>query len=122
MHDITPFIAEAIKNSAMTSGIAAVFVVGSTAAITTIEYEPGLQKDMATAMERIAPTNAYYAHEERWRDDNGHSHIRASLVGPALVVPFAEKKLELGTWQQIVLIDFDTRPRSRKIIVQMIGE
>lgn len=122
MHDITPFVEEAIASGAISSGIATVFVVGSTAAITTIEYEPGLQKDMAAAMERIAPKDAYYAHEERWGDDNGHAHIRASLVGPALVVPFTEKKLALGTWQQIVLIDFDTRPRSRTIIVQTLGE
>jgi len=122
MHDITPFVEEAVVNSTMLYGIAVVFVVGSTAAITTIEYEPGLQKDMETAMERIAPKDAFYAHEARWGDDNGHSHIRASLVGPSIVVPFTEKKLALGTWQQIVLIDFDTHPRSRTILVQTMGE
>ncbi|GIV07337.1 MAG: hypothetical protein KatS3mg017_0539 [Fimbriimonadales bacterium] len=104
------------------NGIATVFVVGSTAALTTIEFEPGLVQDMHTALERIAPRNAPYAHEARWHDDNGHSHIRASLLGASLTVPIVGGRMTLGAWQQIVLIDFDTRPRTRTVHVQVMGE
>ena len=98
------------------------FRSGSTAALTTIEYEPGLvEEDMTAALERIAPREGRYAHEEAWHDDNGHSHIRASLIGPSLTVPIVDGVLPLGTWQQIVLIDFDTRPRTREVIVQVVG-
>lgn len=121
--DLTARVADCLKNAKLTHGIVAVFVVGSTAALTTTEYEPGLvNRDLKAAFEKIAPEDAPYLHEQTWHDDNGHSHVRASLLGPSLTVPFNERKLELGTWQQIVLIDFDTRPRSRKIIVQLLGE
>lgn len=122
MHDITRQVNQAVGESGLSSGIVSVFVVGSTAGITTIEYEPGLQQDMSTAFERVAPRDAHYDHEARWGDDNGHSHVRASLVGPSITVPFSEGELALGTWQQIVLIDFDTRPRDREVIVNVIGE
>jgi len=114
--DITEKI-QTVKN-----GIVFLFVPGSTAALTTIEFEPGLLADLPTALERIAPKGASYEHEARWHDGNGHSHIRASLLGPDLFVPFTRKKLMLGTWQQIVFIEFDVRPRDRTIIVQSMGE
>ncbi|MFQ3609957.1 MAG: secondary thiamine-phosphate synthase enzyme YjbQ [Fimbriimonadales bacterium] len=122
MVDITGLVEQAILESGVLNGIATVFVVGSTAGVTTIEYEPGLAEDMARAMERIAPRDAPYAHEERWRDDNGHSHIRASLLGPSLTVPIVNGQMVIGTWQQIVLVDFDTRPRNRTVHVQVLGE
>ena len=100
-----------------------VFAVGSTAGLTTTEFEPGLAKhDLKATFESIAPENARYLHEETWHDDNGHSHVRASLLGPSLTVPVVDRRMTLGTWQQVVLIDFDTRSRSRRIIVQVIGE
>lgn len=121
--DITPRIASAVASSGISDGTATVFNIGSTAAITTIEYEPGLvNHDIAAAYEKIAPENARYEHEETWHDDNGHAHVRASLLGPSLTVPIVNAELTLGTWQQIVLIDFDTRPRKRTVICQMIGE
>ncbi len=122
MVDITGLVEQAILESGVLNGIATVFVVGSTAGITTIEYEPGLAEDMARVMERIAPRDAPYAHEERWRDDNGHSHIRASILGPSLTVPIVNGQMVIGTWQQIVLVDFDTRPRNRTVHVQILGE
>ncbi len=122
MVDITGLVEQAILESGVLNGIATVFVVGSTAGITTIEYEPGLAEDMARVMERIAPRDAPYAHEERWRDDNGHSHIRASLLGPSITVPIVNGQMVTGTWQQIVLVDFDTRPRNRTLHVQILGE
>ncbi|HEY9783949.1 MAG TPA: secondary thiamine-phosphate synthase enzyme YjbQ [Candidatus Obscuribacterales bacterium] len=119
--DITSQVATIVHHSRIEGGIATIFVVGSTAGITTIEYEPGLVNDIKEAFERIAPLNAHYDHHERWGDDNGHSHIRASLLGPSITVPFCNKKLILGTWQQIILIDFDTRRREREIVVQLLG-
>jgi secondary thiamine-phosphate synthase enzyme len=106
----------------MNDGIATVFVPGSTAAVTTIEYEPGLLNDFPNMLERIAPQNITYEHEQMWHDGNGHSHVRASLLGPSLTVPFTNKQLALGTRQQIVLIELDTRSRDRSLIVQLIGE
>ncbi len=120
--DITDNLVKAVEHSKIRHGIATVFVAGSTAAVTTMEYEPGLCKDFPTAMERLAPRDAPYAHEARWGDDNGHSHVRASLVGPSLTVPVVNGELALGRWQQVVLIDFDTHPRDRTVLVQMIGE
>lgn len=121
--DITSRVAECIASGTIHSGIATVFVIGSTAGITTTEFEPGLAThDLKAAFESIAPEDGRYLHEETWHDDNGHSHVRASLVGPSLSVPLNETRLILGTWQQIVLIDFDTRPRERRIVVQVIGE
>ncbi len=122
MLDITGSVEQAILESGVVNGVATVFVVGSTAAITTIEYEPGLQQDMATLMERLIPRDAAYAHEARWHDDNGHSHLRASLIGPSLTVPIVNGRMTLGAWQQIILLDFDTRPRTRTVHVQILGE
>ena len=121
--DITPQTQRALANSRLTYGTITLFNVGSTAGITTVEYEPGLvNHDLAAAFERLAPQNDLYQHEQTWHDDNGHSHVRASLLGPSLAVPFIDGQLTLGTWQQIVLIDFDTRSRTRNIICQIIGE
>jgi secondary thiamine-phosphate synthase enzyme len=121
--NITDQVAAAVSKSDMTAGTVTVFNVGSTAGITTTEYEPGLADyDLKAAFEKIAPQNARYEHEETWHDDNGHSHVRASLLGPSLSVPVIDARLALGTWQQIILIDFDTRPRTRTVICQMVGE
>jgi len=122
MLDITGSVEQAILESGVVNGVATVFVVGSTAAITTIEYEPGLKQDMASLLERLIPRDAPYAHEARWHDDNGHSHLRASLLGPSLTVPIVNGRMTLGAWQQIVLLDFDTRPRTRTVHVQILGE
>ena len=121
--DITPDVHRALEKSGINSGTVTVFNVGSTAGITTTEYEPGLVNyDLETAFEKIAPQNARYEHEETWHDDNGHSHVRASILGPSLTVPFVDSQLTLGTWQQIILVDFDTRARTRTVICQIIGE
>jgi secondary thiamine-phosphate synthase enzyme len=121
--DVTGQAAELVAESGVSDGTVTLFSVGSTAGITTTEYEPGLVKhDIKAAFERIAPADGRYEHEETWHDDNGHAHVRASLLGPSLVVPIVEGKLTLGTWQQIILVDFDTRPRTRTIVCQIIGE
>jgi secondary thiamine-phosphate synthase enzyme len=121
--DITQQVGHAVAESGILAGTATLFVIGSTAGITTTEYEPGLvNHDIKAAFEKIAPENARYEHEETWHDDNGHSHVRASLLGPSLTVPVVEGKLTLGRWQQIVLIDFDTDNRSRQVVCQIIGE
>ena len=120
--DITDQIEGILDKSKLTNGTATVFVGGSTAGITTIEFEAGLLQDLREAFERLAPRDGYYAHNERWGDGNGYSHVRAALLGPSLQVPLVEGNLLLGTWQQIVLTDFDNRPRERKIVVQIIGE
>ena len=121
--DITGDTAEAVAKSHISNGTVVIFNVGSTAAITTIEYEPGLVNyDMAAAFEKIAPQNGRYEHEKTWHDDNGHAHVRASLLGPSLTVPIVDGQMTLGTWQQIVLVDFDTRPRTRTVICQVSGE
>ena len=122
MIDITRQTDEAIKASKLQDGIVIIFLSGSTAAVTTIEYEPGLKKDFPEMLARIAPDELEYEHDNTWHDGNGHSHVRASLVGPSLTVPFNNKSLMLGTWQQIVLLEMDTRPRERKIVLQMIGD
>ena len=122
MIDITSQTDEAIKGSGLQDGIVAIFVSGSTASITTIEYEVGLKKDFPKMLTRIAPREIEYEHDNTWHDGNGQSHVRASLLGPCLTVPFKNKGLMLGTWQQIVLLEMDTRPRGRKIILQLIGE
>lgn len=119
--DITGHVAAAVSGSGVTSGIATVFVVGSTAAVTTIEYEPGAVSDFNGLMDELAPRGADYRHHLRWGDDNGSSHVRAALLGPSLTVPFTDGNLELGTWQQIVLIECDTRPRRRELVIQVIG-
>jgi secondary thiamine-phosphate synthase enzyme len=120
--NVTEKVREVIENVNLKSGIVTVFVPGSTGAVTTIEYEPGLLKDFPAMLERIAPKNIYYRHEEMWHDGNGHSHVRAALIGPSLTVPFENKKLLLGTWQQIVFLELDVRKRDRELILQIIGE
>jgi secondary thiamine-phosphate synthase enzyme len=120
--DLTPKVQDVVARHGFREGQALVFVSGSTAGITTIEFEPGLLEDLPAAFERIAPRGMTYKHEEAWHDGNGHSHVRASLLGPSLVVPFHEGRLLVGTWQQIVLVDFDNRPRRREIVVQLSGE
>lgn len=120
--DITPGVEHAIAEANVSDGIVTLFVVGSTAALTTIEYEEGAVNDLGRAIERMAPRGMEYEHHLRWGDDNGHSHVRAALLGPSLSVPFIGGRLMLGTWQQIVLVDFDTRPRQRVVVAQIIGE
>jgi secondary thiamine-phosphate synthase enzyme len=120
--DITPQIQEEFQSSSIRNGHAALFVPGSTAALTTIEYERGVIKDLRKAIERIAPKDLYYEHDERWGDGNGYSHVRAALLGPSLHIPVIDGRLTLGTWQQIVLLDFDNRPRKRRIVMQIVGE
>jgi len=121
--DLSAQVSALIGQGKIENGIATVFVVGSTAGITTTEFEPGLvNHDLKKAFEDIAPEDGRYVHEQTWNDDNGHAHVRASLLGPSMTVPLIAKKLQLGTWQQIVLIDFDTRPRTRRIIVQVVGD
>jgi secondary thiamine-phosphate synthase enzyme len=120
--DITDKVSQFVKESKIEKGVVIVFVVGSTAAITTIEYEPGLGKDFPAMLSRLAPREIEYAHDNTWHDGNGHSHVRASLIGPSLVIPILEGHLTLGTWQQIVLVEMGTRPRERKIILQVMGE
>ena len=120
--DITPQVEQQIAKVKVDSGTVTVFVTGSTAGITTIEFEPGLLADLKEMWQRLVPENIPYAHDRAWGDGNGHSHIRASLLGASLVIPFSHKRLALGTWQQIVLVDFDNRPRSRQVVVQVMGE
>ncbi|HEB84868.1 MAG TPA: YjbQ family protein [Bacteroidetes bacterium] len=121
MIDLTSEIGRIISKHKMTSGTVTIFVPGSTASITTIEFEPGLKKDFPEAMERIAPSGARYHHDDTWHDGNGHSHIRSAVVGPSLTVPFAQGRLLTGTWQQVVLVDWDNRGRRREVIVQLMG-
>ena len=115
-------VRQAVSESSFLAGIATVAVVGSTAGITTIEYEPGAVADFNRLLEQLAPRDGAYQHHERWGDDNGSSHVRAALIGPSLTVPFTHSTLQLGTWQQIVLVECDTRPRRRQVVVQIIGE
>ena len=120
--NITEEVSSILARSKIKEGSVTVFVVGSTAAITTFEYEPGLIKDIRDLYEKIVPSNKRYSHDETWGDANGFSHLRAALQGPSLTVPFEKGKLVLGTWQQIVLAEFDNRPREREIVVQIVGE
>jgi secondary thiamine-phosphate synthase enzyme len=120
--DITPQVAEQLSKSGIDNGTVTVFVAGSTAGVTTIEFEPGLVSDLQELWQRIAPEGIPYSHDRRWGDGNGYAHVRASLLGASLVVPFSNKRLSLGTWQQIVLVDFDNRPRSREVILQITGD
>jgi secondary thiamine-phosphate synthase enzyme len=120
--DITEQVASKVHSSKINSGTVTVFVAGSTAGLTTIEYESGLIADFQALWDRIAPESLRYDHNERWGDGNGYSHIRAALLGASLVVPFNNQKLTLGTWQQIVLVDFDNRPRQRQVVLQIMGE
>lgn len=121
MVDITSEVVREVNDSGINNGAVTVFVAGSTAGVTTIEYEPGLVADFKDVWGRIAPKDIPYQHDRAWGDGNGHSHVRASLLGASLTVPFLNKNLTLGTWQQIVIVDFDNRPRAREIIIQIIG-
>ncbi len=120
--DITDYISDALDESEISNGTITVFVPGSTAGVTTIEYESGAVRDLKEVFSRLVPENEYYAHNARWGDGNGHSHIRASILGPSLSIPFSSSRLILGTWQQVILVDFDNRQRKREIILQIIGE
>jgi secondary thiamine-phosphate synthase enzyme len=120
--DVTEMVAATVAGSGCAAGIVTVFVVGSTAAVTTIEFEPGAVADLNRMFEKISPRHDDYRHHLRWGDDNGSSHVRAALLGPSLTIPFAEGKLLLGTWQQIMLLELDTRPRQRQIVLQIVGE
>ena len=122
VQDVTGAVERALADSRIRNGIATVFVSGSTAGITTIEFEPGVVSDLDRAFEQIAPRATEYKHHLRWGDDNGSSHVRAGLLGPSLTVPVRDSSLTLGTWQQIVLVEFDTRPRTREIVIQLLGE
>jgi secondary thiamine-phosphate synthase enzyme len=121
-HDVTRTVANDVRKSGIKSGVATVFVTGSTAGVTTIEFEPGAISDLNRLFEQLAPRAGEYRHHLRWGDDNGSSHVRAALLGPSLSVPFDGGALLLGTWQQIMLVEFDTRPREREIVVQIVGE
>src|SRR5215510_2244481 len=121
VQDVTPLVSRVIRGSSMSAGLATIAVVGSTAAITTIEFEPGAVADLNRVWEQLAPRDGRYEHHLRWGDDNGSSHVRAAMLGPSLSIPFDDGRLCVGTWQQIVLIEFDTRGRTREVIVQLIG-
>jgi len=121
VQDVTSLVSRVIRRSSMTAGLATIAVVGSTAGITTIEFEPGAVADLNRVWEQLAPRDDEYQHHLRWGDDNGSSHVRAAMLGPSLSIPFDDGRLCVGTWQQIVLIEFDTRGRTREIVVQLIG-
>jgi len=120
--NITRQLVQLCDSSGLENGIMTVFISGSTAGITTFEYEPGLIRDLKEFYDKMAPTNVHYHHDETWGDANGFSHVRATLTGPSMVIPFEKGKLLLGTWQQVVLVEFDNRPRSREVVVQLMGE
>lgn len=120
--DITAAVTAELQHCGINSGMVGIFVAGSTAGLTTIEFEPGLISDLKSAWDRIVPTDIKYEHDKRWHDGNGHAHVRAALLGASLVVPFNDKSMLLGTWQQVALIDFDNRPREREIILQICGD
>jgi secondary thiamine-phosphate synthase enzyme len=122
IRDVTDQLANAVSKSGLTSGTVTVFCPSSTSALTTIEYESGALSDLQRLFDEIIPSNREYAHNERWHDGNGHSHVRAALLGPSLTIPFVDGQLTLGTWQQIIYVDFDNHPRQRKLVVQLIGE
>lgn len=120
--DITPAVTKIISGIGIAMGSVTLFIPGSTAALTTIEYEKGVVNDLKRAIERIAPKDIYYEHDEAWGDGNGYSHVRAAIIGPSLHIPIVKGLLTLGTWQQVVLLDFDNRARKRRVIVQAVGE
>ncbi len=120
--DITNRVATGVDAAALQAGIVTIFVVGSTAAVTTIEFEPGAVQDFNALLDRLAPRGDDYQHHARWHDDNGSSHVRAALIGPSVTIPFVDGSMLLGEWQQIMLLELDTRPRDRQIVVQVVGE
>lgn len=121
-HDLTSVLAAALGDSSLANGIATVSVVGSTAGITTLEFESGVVRDLNETFERLAPRMGEYLHHLRWGDDNGSSHVRAALLGPSVTIPFTDRSLTLGTWQQVTLVECDTRPRNREVVIQLIGD
>jgi secondary thiamine-phosphate synthase enzyme len=122
IHDLTPQVRSFVGKAKVSNGIVAVFVPGSTAGVTTIEFESGALQDLKKAIERLAPEGIHYDHDARWGDGNGFAHVRAALIGPSLSIPLVQGELQLGTWQQIVLVDFDNRSREREVIVQIVGD
>ncbi|HEB65131.1 MAG TPA: YjbQ family protein [Chloroflexi bacterium] len=122
IHDITAEVTDLLRQSGLRNGILTVFTPSSTSAITTIEYESGCLRDLRRLFDEIAPPEREYAHNARWGDGNGHAHLRAALLGASFSVPFVDGKPTLGTWQQIIFVDFDNRPRHRRLVVQMVGE
>jgi len=120
--NVTTDIVREVNNSGINSGTVTIFIPGSTAGISAVEYEPGLISDIKAMWERLVPSNIEYEHNKAWGDGNGYSHVRSSLLGPSITIPFVNKRMTLGTWQQIVMVDFDNRPRSREIILQIMGE
>jgi len=120
--DITEEVRREVTGSGVNSGTVTVFISGSTAGVTTIEYESGVLSDLQAMWERLVPRNMAYQHDRRWGDGNGYAHVRASLLGPSLVVPFTDRNLHLGTWQQIIVADFDNRPRTREVVLQIVGD
>jgi secondary thiamine-phosphate synthase enzyme len=122
VHDMTGVTAAAVAESNLRAGIVTVFVVGSTAGITTLEFESGVVRDLGRALERLAPRHGEYDHHLRWHDDNGSSHVRAAIIGPSVTIPFADGELLLGTWQQLALVELDTRGRRREVVLQVMGE
>jgi secondary thiamine-phosphate synthase enzyme len=122
VREITDQVGRAVAESGLTNGLVTIFCPSATSALTTIEYEPGCVSDLRRLFDEIVDPNRHYAHNARWGDGNGHSHVRAALLGPSLTVPFVAGRLTLGTWQQIVVVDFDNRPRRRELVVQIIGE
>ena len=122
IQDITRALARLVLDSGLANGTLTVFCPSSTSGVTTLEYEPGAVADLRRLFDELAPAGRAYAHEAAWQDGNGHSHVRAALLGPSLTVPFVERELTLGAWQQVIYVDFDVRPRSRELVVQMVGE
>ncbi|MBE7436073.1 MAG: YjbQ family protein [Anaerolineales bacterium] len=122
IHDITDQVASQVARSGITNGIVTIFCQSSTSGVTTIEYEAGALSDLKRLFDEIIPPNREYAHNSRWGDGNGHSHVRASMLGPSLTIPFIARRLTLGTWQQIIFVDFDNKPRKRELVLQVIGE
>jgi secondary thiamine-phosphate synthase enzyme len=122
MHDLTPQVAGIVTRSRVRTGVVHVFHIGSTAAVGTIEFEPGLRKDLPAILDRLMPPSRDYGHEQTWHDGNGHSHLQATMLGPSLTVPVGEAKLLLGTWQQIFHLECDVRPREREVVVTVMGE
>jgi len=120
--DITSRVADVVKGAGLQAGLVTIFCPGATGSLTTVEYESGVLADIKQVLDEITPPDRDYRHHQRWGDDNGRSHVRAALIGPSLTVPFVDGRLTLGTWQHIVFLDFDTRPRSRRLVVQVMGE
>jgi secondary thiamine-phosphate synthase enzyme len=122
IRDITPQVSEAVRKHELQDGTVTIFVPGATGGVTTVEYEPGLIRDIPLMFEKLAPQDGKYHHDMTWQDGNGFSHVRASLLGPSLTIPFTQGRLTLGTWQQVVVVDFDNKSRNRRVVIQVMGE